>query len=182
LAIRIWPPDKLWREVVGQLEMEQLNQLFPGAPGITHLELSDMTPLLDVLSEPADIDQAGEILPVPVEKMDFNHLSPITRLEFNWGRRLAPRIDQWFIENGDPSLRDAQGDTFRKIYQSHKRVTSDPSEIIERLYVSLAGPNVRVDGKRANAAYAVTSYFFDSCHIFEDPSSEVISSKENVLA
>lgn len=29
-----------------------------------------------------------------------------------------------------------------------------------------------MDGKRANAAFAVVSYFFDSCHIFEMPTIE----------
>ena len=95
-----------------------------------------------------------------------------SRLEFNAGRVLAPRIDRWYAESSDPSLYDAHGERFRALYQEARSVTEVPAEILELLYVSVAGANFRMDGKRANAAFAVVSYFFDSCHIFETPPEE----------
>ena len=79
---------------------------------------------------------------------------------------------------------DNHGERFRALYQEARAVTTDPTEILERLYVAVAGPNFRMDGKRANAAFSVVSYFFDSCHIFEMPSSDayIVERASNVAS
>jgi hypothetical protein len=170
LNIRYINKERLWKDVVGAFDLEVLNEVFPGAPGIENVELADLVPLLDSLgAESAAIDTNYAVLPVPMTKMDYNELPEHSRLEFNAGRRLALRIDRWYGELSDPGVYDANGERFRSLYQSARAVTSVPAEILERLYVSIAGPNFRMDGKRANAAFAVVSYFFDSCHIFEMP-------------
>lgn len=170
LTIRLMKSEDLWVEVVGTLEQSVLNDLFPGAPGAANVELADLLPLLDTLdTSDVDIEIGGDVLPVPATKMDFNALPEASRLEFNAGRLLAPRIDQWYQESSDPGLYDAHGERFRAMYREARTVTEVPAEVLERLYVSVAGANFRMDGKRANAAFAVVSYFFDSCHIFETP-------------
>jgi len=173
LAMRIWRPDDLWANVVSKLPVDVLNELFPGAPGIENLELADLLPLLDDLGQPYDgSEDAGSILPVPPNKMDFNDLPEGSRVEFNSGRRMAPRIDKWYADGSDPALYDAHGERFKEIYLGVRELTNDPGEILERIYVAVAGPNFRMETKRANAAYAVVAYFFDSCHIFEMPPAE----------
>ncbi|WP_448811715.1 ABC-three component system protein [Agromyces bauzanensis] len=170
LTLRIWQTDKLWSDVVGKLSQQDLDELFPGAPGIANVELGDLLPLLDALDTvqtPKDV--GASIPPVPETKMAFNQLSEAARIEFNAGRLMAPRIDRWYSESSDPTVFDAHGDRFKQLYLEARATVSDPTEILERLYVALAGPNFRMDSKRANAAYAVVSYFFDSCHIFETP-------------
>lgn len=170
LTIRLMKSEDLWIEVVGTLEQSVLNDLFPGAPGAANVELADLLPLLDTLdTSDVAIEIGGDVLPVPATKMDFNALPEASRLEFNAGRLLAPRIDQWYQESSDPGLYDAHGERFRAMYREARTVTGVPAEVLERLYVSVAGANFRMDGKRANAAFAVVSYFFDSCHIFETP-------------
>ncbi|MFJ6784657.1 ABC-three component system protein [Streptomyces yangpuensis] len=170
LTIRAVNSEKLWTDIVGTLDAGVLDALFPGAPGIENVELADLLPLLDALGTGNSVSEIGEIvLPVPVTKMEFNELPEASRIEFNSGRLLAPRIDRWYAESSDPGLYDAQGDRFRSLYREARAVTAEPAEILERLYVSVAGANFRMDGKRANAAFAVVSYFFDSCHIFEMP-------------
>lgn len=170
LTIRLMKSEDLWIEVVGTLEQSVLNDLFPGAPGAANVELVDLLPLLDTLdTSDVAIEIGGDVLPVPATKMDFNALPEASRLEFNAGRLLAPRIDQWYQESSDPGLYDAHGERFRAMYREARTVTEVPAEVLERLYVSVAGANFRMDGKRANAAFAVVSYFFDSCHIFETP-------------
>lgn len=167
----IWRPDDLWAEVVSQLPPQKLDVVFPGIPRAENVELIDLVPLLEKLGSDSDfVERQLEIRPVPPEKMDYNHLSLASRFEFQEGRIMAPRIEQWFEEPGlDPDLRDHQGRNFRKIYETHRRNTDNPTEILERLYTSLGGSDFRYDSKRANAVYAVTAYFFDSCHIFEEP-------------
>lgn len=175
LIIRLIKSEDLWIEVVGTLDVPVLNELFPGAPGTANVELADLLPLLDALNTSAVAVESGtDVLPVPATKMDFNVLPDASRLEFNVGRLLAPRIDRWYEQSSDPGLHDTHGERFRTLYREARGVTVVPAEILERLYVSVAGANFRMDGKRANAAFAVVSYFFDSCHIFETPPVEKI--------
>lgn len=167
---RVWELEVFWDQVVGRLSPAQLDNLFPGVPGGENVELEDLLPLLDVLGEGSNyVEEATEIRPVNSRKMDFNELPESKRLEFNEGRLMAPRISRWFDEQPHPELRDDQGRNFRTIYRRHREATEDPAEIIERIYVSLGGSNIRFDGKKSNAVYAVTSFFFDACNIFEEP-------------
>ncbi len=174
LTMRIWVTDRLWTEVVSKLNQTDLDALFPGAPGIANLELTDLVPLLDSLgnAHPA-VDLTSDILPVPLNKMDHNTLPDASRMEFNAGRIMAPRIDRWYSDSSDPALLDSHGEKFKTIYEEARNVVSNPAEILERLYVAIAGQNFRMDARRANAAFAVVSYFFDLCHIFETPPVEV---------
>lgn len=170
LEIRLINPDKLWNDFLLKLDHHVLDRLFPGAPGIAHTELTDLLPLLETLNfdvEPEDT--GGSIAPISPTKMDYNNIPDATRIELNSGRHIAPRIDQWYQESIDPTLYDRHASRFRSLYQEKLKITSKVTEIVERLYVSLAGPNFRMDAERANAAFAVVSYFFDACHIFESP-------------
>lgn len=170
LTMRIWQPENLWTEVVNTLAPQVLDDLYPGAPGIANLDLADLLPLLEALGHSdADTDITASIAPVPVNKMDYNKLPAGSRLEFNNGRLMAPRSENWYANAADPTLSDAHGERFRAIYLSAREISANPIEILERIYVAVAGPNFRMDARRANAAYAVVSYFFDSCHIFEAP-------------
>ncbi len=172
IEIHIWNSLKLWKNVVSTLDPSILNIIFPGAPGIANLELSDLTPLLKELGHPSqsgdDLNQ--EICPVPEDKMDFNKLPHTSKIEFNEGRHMASRINRWYEGISDPDLYDSHGESFKKIYQDIRKITEDPSEILERIYIAIAGENFRQDRKRANATYAIAAYFFDSCHYFEIPS------------
>ncbi|NKX90948.1 ABC-three component system protein [Nocardia coubleae] len=171
--------DRLWSDIVGKLSADTLDELFPGVPGAANVELHDLIPLLDSLGSTAVTPNLGDsIRPVPPNKMSFNNLPESSRLEFNSGRLLAPRIDAWYASASDPGLYDTHGARFRALYQGVLAVTTDPGEVLERLYVALAGANPRMDRTRANATYAVVSYFFDSCHIFEEPPGATPSGEE----
>ncbi|MGS2807614.1 ABC-three component system protein [Nocardia sp. MW-W600-9] len=181
VKIRHFGTDKLWTEVVSKLDADVLDELFPGVPGAANVELRDLIPLLDKLGTAGPNPlTSGTIRPVPPHKMEFNELPERSRLEFNSGRLLAPQIDEWYAGASDPALYDTHGDRFRALYQQARAVTDQPAEILERLYVAVAGSDPRMDAKRANAAYAVVSYFFDSCHIFEEPPGSVSVSGEEV--
>ncbi len=175
LTILVMTPDDLWVRVVSTLAQTVLDDLFPGAPGTANVELADLVPLLETLNRAAAAS-SGAILPVPPEKMDFNRIPEATRAEFNVGRLLATRVESWYASSSDPGLYDAHAERFRQIYVEARAITADPGEIVERLYVSISGPNPRMDAKRAHAAYAVVSFFFDACAIFERPADETVSS------
>lgn len=170
VALRHWSIEKFWFEVASRLSVDRLNHIFPGRPGIANVELADLIPLLEALgSDDLATLTTGTIGAVPFEKMDYNGLPAATKMEFNAGRVAAPRIDQWFSEVSDPELYDRQAARFKEIYKAQLAITRRPEDILERMYVSLGGSNFRYEHARANAVYAVTSYFFDACHIFEEP-------------
>ena len=173
VQVRLWKPEQLWNEVISRLAASDLDLIFPGAPGVANLELSDLLPLIDILNDaPTPDEQAAIIREVPVNKMDFNALSVARRLEMNAGRRLAPRIDSWYASLPDPDTADRHGARFERIYKDHANLHTDSDEIMEALYESLAGVGFRRDSKIANSVYTVAAYFFDSCHIFEIPPME----------
>jgi hypothetical protein len=173
IRVRLWKGEHLWNEVISQLSQADLDNIYPGAPGVAHVELADLLPLIEVLNDAfVPIDDADVIREVPPNKMDFNQLSEARRIEMNSGRRLATRIDAWYESLADPDVADQHGARFQSIYREHAANHSDPDEIMEALYESLAGSGFRRNTLLANSVYAVTAYFFDSCHIFETPSAE----------
>lgn len=171
IEIQLMRPDHLWTDIVSGLDPTALDHLFPGVPHEQHVELADIVVLLDALGDGSEPDTLGGIREVPPTKMAWNDLSGPVQLEFNEGRLSHPRIDAWFAGQADPDLRDRHGAAFRKVYDEHRQLTSDARELLERVYLSVGGSDFRLDGRRANAVYAVTSYFFDSCYIFDEPPS-----------
>lgn len=162
--------DIFWDELLLPLESKSLDKLFPGVPHATHIDLNDLFPLLDKLSQAqfttTEDVPFGAISPL---KMRWNRLSERVRLEFRDARLHMPAIREWFAGHTDPTLRDAQGTRFREIYLNATKDARNSNEIIEKLYVSLGGTDFRYDDDLANAVYAVTAFFFDECDIFELP-------------
>lgn len=162
--------SSFWNLLLLPLPPSELDKIFPGVPHASNVTLAELYPLLDELGNgalsPPSSAYVGEISP---QKMNYNRLSQRVRIEFQDARVHVPAIQEWFAGHLDPTLRDSQGARFRQIYTEALESTSNPNEVVERLYVSLGGDDFRYDDKRANAVYAVTAYFFDECDIFEVP-------------
>lgn len=175
VTLQLWrAPDDLWFKAANKLTSAQLDEVMPGVPQSRDVELAELVELINTLETASvdSVDQLATISPVPATKMDFNAIPPKTRFEFNEGRLQSRRIDQWFNEQATPGLRDAKARRFRAIYEQARRASADPAEIVETIYVAIGGPNPRLSTPRANAVYAVTVYFFDSCDIFEEPPAD----------
>lgn len=176
IAANIWLPDRVWVEIISGLDRHYLDALYPGVPHAANFELQDVVPLLAQLEsgQPHVGAVVDEVRPVPQQKISFNNLPESAIREFGEGRIMAYRIDGWYDGLDDPEAREVHGDRFRQIYEGHRLTTSDPGEILERIYTSLGGSDFRHDSKRAMAVYAITAYFFDSCHIFEEPPADAL--------
>ena len=162
--------SRFWNEIVSTLDPSVLDRVFPGCPGTANVELNDLIPLLaEIGTDAPRTSSADHIRPVPLDKMEYNSLSAPARTEFDAGRRLAPRIEGWFADSAEPDLRDQQAAAFRRIYRAHAGVTQNPDEILQRVYAAIGGPDFRFNNVHANAVYAVVAFFFDECHIFEEP-------------
>lgn len=172
VILELWKaPDDLWWKAVNALTPAQLDEIIPGVPHAQDVELVDLVELIESLTATSvgGEDHLDPIRPVPASKMDFNQLPGTTRAEFNEGRLLSARIDKWFAEQADPSLRDEKAQRFRTIYREARQATTDVREIVRYIYGALGGQDFDMSTKRANAVYAVTVFFFDSCDIFEEP-------------
>ena len=171
ITIDIWETDDLWWKGVSKLTQEQLDEVIPGVPHAQNAEFADLVELILSLESTSEniLEHGKSIRPVPPTKMDFNNLPRTTRTELDEGRLLSPRIDKWFSEQANPELRDQKAQSFHAIYQEARQATQDVREIIRRIYGALGGQDFDLSTKRANAVYAVTAYFFDSCDIFEEP-------------
>ena len=175
IRVRLWSrPTDVWNNLIVNMSQEQLDLVFPGRPGLVSPDLADLAQLLEVLSSGDVPDELpASIKEVPLDKMDFNELSDGTKYEMNIGRVMSPRIDTWYDEQGDPDLYDIHGARFRRIYLEHSsNHPGRPNEIMEGIYISLAGAGFKMSDTLANSVYTVTSYFFDRCHIFETPPEE----------
>ncbi|MCS4532304.1 hypothetical protein NXS13_07265 [Corynebacterium sp. ES2730-CONJ] len=174
IKIEVWESEDLWWNAVNKLTLEKLDEVIPGIPHAPNVDLDDLVALILSLEDAGSnhISDIRPILPVPATKMDFNNLPETTRAEFNEGRLLSARIDKWFSEQADPELRDEKARRFRVVYQDACKDTQDVREIVRRIYGALGGQDFDLSTKRANAVYAVTAYFFDSCDIFEEPPAQ----------
>lgn len=169
LEIRaIVTPERFWDEHVSKLAPDKLDILFPGAPHAQSVELADLVELIEMLESSSCPDgNASDLRPVSGKKMDYNQVPEVNRCELNVGRLMSQRVEQWFSEQSDPELRDEKAAAFNRIYQRAKGQTDETSEIFSRIDIALAGTDFTLSKSRANAAYAVTAYFFDTCDIFE---------------
>lgn len=178
IEIRIWNEELVWTEVLTALPFGKLNHVFPGAPGLVDIELEDLIPLLDTLSAGDKTDNVDAVAPVPFGKMEYNRLPEAHQMELNTGRRYALRINKWYQGVAAPDLHDRHAARFRRLYEQYRSVVEDAGALLERIYVALAGNDFRMDQRRANAAYAVVAYFFDECHIFEEPPADNMAGGE----
>ncbi|MBE6466474.1 ABC-three component system protein [Denitrobacterium detoxificans] len=166
LTIRIIKSEnQFWDEFVSLLTPHQLDSLFPGVPHAQHAKLEELVELIESLETP--IPKPTDLGPVSSKKMDYNAIPETTKLELNEGRELSPRIDLWFSAQPDPELRDSKAEVFHRIYEDAKMTVKNPAGIMEQIYIAVGGSDFRLDQGKANAVYAIASYFFDSCDIFE---------------
>lgn len=162
-----------WDEHVSRLDQGSLDTLFPGAPHAQSAELEEIVDLINELHDFQILDSTpAELKPVSNKKMSYNQLSWANICELNEGRISSPRIDNWFNSQPNPELRDETANTFNRIYLNAKSETDRPSEILSRIYIAIAGSDFSLDSGRANAAYALAAYFFDTCDIFESVPEE----------
>ena len=165
--------DMFWDEHVSRLDQGSLDTLFPGAPHAQSAELEEIVDLINELHDFPILDSTpAELKPVSNKKMSYNQLSWANICELNEGRISSPRIDNWFNSQPNPELRDETANTFNRIYLNAKTETDRPSEILSRIYIAIAGSDFSLDSGRANAAYALAAYFFDTCDIFESVPEE----------
>ena len=157
------------RDIVMQLEVHHLEDLFGPAPTMRQLDsisLDDLKPVLDEIAR-VDPDPLAEDYTGPsARKLEKNGLSEDAVSMLRIGRRRQQKVADYFDTTARPDVADRIAEAFRSRYDELKGLSRDSEWIFERLqkFAGMSG-----DARRQAAALAVLAYFFERCDIFEDP-------------
>ena len=172
--VREWGIETL-RAVLHGLTRAQLTAILgpvPDAADLVHVTQADVKRAVDDLAVLLDVAGTGalpivDLREVPFAKVRLNRLSNAADALLNLGRRHSVRVHEYFEGHTDPDLADRVVATFRDKYVERRGAGDDPDKIFGDL-TTFAGVN-RSDPRVRIAGYAVVSYLFEACHIFERP-------------
>ena len=162
-----WFVDKIF----GLTESDIVEFLGPAATAEqSHgLNMDEVKELLASLTR--DIDEApideGNPRPVPVDKLEFNHLANHWRHFIRSGSPNAAHVAKYFDRHSNPELGKLVAKIFRDKYDVLKLQGLAANAIMSELYKQTAGNGI-VSPQRQVAVCAVLAYLFDSCDIFEE--------------
>jgi hypothetical protein len=134
-------------------------------------EVRDLVEAVMTSIDDATVD-AGDIKPVPVDKLSFNKLPQHWRDLVSAASQNAPYVKQHFDHHPNPETGDAVAQAFRQRYRALRQENLAPGVIMDQLYEQTTGIGA-VSARRQVAAQALLAYLFDACEIFEDHPSKV---------
>jgi hypothetical protein len=128
-------------------------------------ELSDLIAAVITAADKTPIDVSA-IRPVPVNKLDFNHLPSHWRLMIAGGWQNAHFVQEYLDRHPDPMTGERIAEKFRVRYLYLKSQALEPGAIMSNLYEGITGLGA-VTPERQVAAQALLAHLFESCDIFE---------------
>jgi len=170
IAIETWSEPQL-RHLVMNLDLAQLEDLFGPAPSLNTLQqvgFADLAPVIDALAK-IEPGEDMTINPPSPTKLEKNRLSPDAAGILQQGRRKQSLVEDFLGRTAQPDIGEGIAEAFRQRYKELKALNLEPDEIFGYLH-QFAG--LQGDPRRQAAVFAVMSYFFHTCDIFEDPSDE----------
>ena len=171
ITIEIWSEAALAR-LHQRLNLANLRMLYGPAPSQKDREAvapGDVEGVIRHL-EQAELRPGEEpIRPPSVDKIRKNDLSEDVRLLLAVGKRKDFLVKKYFETHPVANLGEHIAEGFRNRYRSLKETERSPDDIFVGLqqYIGDGG-----SPRRQVAAFAVLSYLFDRCDIFEDPEDE----------
>lgn len=132
------------------------------------LSLTDLEPLLTHLGRVRDRSDWSEAHAIPMHKLEFNNFTPDLQEYIIHGMRFAKQVDDYYEGYYDVLARDETATAFREKYLSLNEMDLTPDEIFQELLVYVTG-NMMPTPALLTSAYTILSYFFQRCHIFEEP-------------
>jgi hypothetical protein len=165
--IAFWGFAKL-RSVVFSLSEDDLLGILGDTPTMSTMlavGFEDLQPLIDAISTKAP-QTVTAIRVVPPEKLAANAFSEVVAELLRSGMTKADLVGEYFHKHHDPEFHDRASSWFRERYLFWKDDGCSPDTIYDRLRRDVGGmgpPNAT----RESAVYAILSYFFGACEIFE---------------
>jgi hypothetical protein len=166
-----------WGEVVLEtkirsLAREDLLALFgdvPTARDFSAVRQADLQKVLPALTGAlAAAPLSAEVRPVPPDKIEYNQLSDSARALIVQGMHVSERVRDFF-RRWDPLVGERIIAGFRDHYRDLRQGDSlSPDDVLWKLY-EFAGHNQAGSPREQAAIFAVVSFLFESCEIFERP-------------
>ncbi|MFG2519461.1 ABC-three component system protein [Streptomyces sp. NPDC048527] len=179
LTFETMDPVGMWR-VFRKLDLDDIEELLgceiPVNDAVYGIGVDDLKPLLDHVNEHRRRDNETGPPPMPSqEKLEFSKLDEDNQEALVLGMKHSPLVRQYYEMRYFPleEANTAQG--FRDEYLEAKAEVSDPDLIIERLKWYVIG-NRLANERQLRAMWVVLAYFFERCHIFENPPPDWVSS------
>ncbi|MDH5327102.1 MAG: hypothetical protein OEZ68_21125 [Gammaproteobacteria bacterium] len=168
IEITSWRPT-LIKDKALSLPVNKLTDMFGPAPtqnDIVSLTHEPIKTLLKAISARVHTYEAG-ILPVSVDKLEFNLLSSDVEVLLTAGRRKENLVEDLLAHWPDPEYGEDLAESFRFKYQELKTAGYRPDDIFLEMK-GFAGGNIENISNQVSAL-AVISYFFERCDIFDNP-------------
>jgi len=167
IEIKVWRPSII-KEKALSLELNKLVDLFGAAPSqqdMTRLTHEPIKTLLRAMTSQSQLHHEG-IVPVSVDKLAFNKLSPDVELLLTAGRRKENLVEDLLSRWPDPEYGEELAQSFRSKYQGLKSLNIDPDDIFMEMQKFSGGDMNTISAQVSSLA--VLSYFFERCDIFEN--------------
>ncbi|MEU4121097.1 ABC-three component system protein [Streptomyces virginiae] len=168
-------PIGIWR-IFRKFELDDVEDLLgfeiPISEVVYGIGVEDLKPLLDHINEHRRRDNEAGATPMPSQnKLSFSGLDEDTQEALILGMKHSPLVRQYFDGRLFPleEANSAQG--FRDEYAEVKQEVGNPDLIIERLKWYVVG-NRLGNERQLRAMWVVLAYFFERCHIFENPPAD----------
>lgn len=169
LGMETWGPQRLY-ELALSMPRTHLIREFGRPPTAKDFEVvgfQQVAVVLNMLRTATDEPDPQEIRPVPVHKLEVNKLSRDVASWLQQGRRRDPIVEQYLQKHPNPSFGDEIAAAFRAKYEELRAEGHTPDHIFWGLQ-EFTGGSARGEPKHEAAVFAVLSYFFDRCDIFEE--------------
>jgi ABC-3C protein len=167
IGIEHWGPEIIKSKALS-LPRSTLIDLFGPAPTMQDVHNLTHTPIKTLLKAIAKKDEApeAEVLPVAVDKLEYNQLSTDIEALLRIGRTREALVQDLIDTWPDPQYGEDLAEVFRNRYKNLKAEDARPNEIFDQLKEFAGGNSFQSDHQVA--ALAVLSYFFSRCDIFEN--------------
>jgi hypothetical protein len=161
---------KLWNEIL-RLDIQQCEDLFGRIKAeevVLGIGLADLEPLLDhLIAAKMKIPRNYQVYIPNTRKMKYNKISPEYREEITRGMRDSPLVGEYIQGMNDPMLEDEMAEGFAYHYRRSRAERGDDADQVMEDLMSYVLGNRRPELRQYVAAWAIITFFFERCHIFE---------------
>jgi hypothetical protein len=165
-----------WKEFM-RLSLEEAEDLLGQEIRVEQLvyglSLADLEPLLTHLARTRDRSEWSEAHRIPMHKLEFNNFTPDLQDYIIHGMRFTKHVDDYYEGYYDVLARGETAAAFKEKYLSLSELDLIPDDIFQELLVYVTG-NMMPTPALLTSAYTILSYFFQRCHIFEEPPDSYI--------
>jgi hypothetical protein len=169
-----WGYEEL-RQNVFTLDEADLASLLGSAPSskdMLDVRYEDVQEVLSkIVGQKPPLSQ--DIRPVPSDKLERNRLSEGVQFLLTWGMQKADLVGDFFNDHPDPLYGDKIASAFNAKYKKCRALEMDTDTVFQMLREFAGGQTSRTVAYEA-AVYAVLSYLFEQCEIFERSPEEVV--------